>query len=330
MNGLNVRVAPEQAGRTVHVFLRRELRLSAAKIRSVKFDPGALLLNGAPVKTDHVLQAGDLLTVRLDDSRNRAARILPNPMPLKILYEDRDVLVLDKPAGTVCHPSKGHLTDSLANGVRAYFDKTEKSSNIHFIGRLDKETSGVVIIAKNGVAADRMRQALETEDLVKEYLAICVGKPEAEAFTIDLPMTPAADPGTGLLRMTEAEADTDPKTKARTHVRVLLSDKDLSLLRIRLSTGRTHQIRFHLSAAGHPLLGDAFYGDPDPGMPRTALHAVRITFRHPMTGEILRCSAPVPPDMLDVLRKAGMAAEADNFFRDAPPFDLNEMQTPLL
>ena len=172
MQYLEYHTKEEDQGREVISILRSELGLSTTKIRSVKWDPAGILLDGERVTVRHRVEEGQTLRVLKNDSENRQKRILPCPMKLDILYEDEDLIFINKPAGLVCHPSAGHRLDSLANGIQAYFDEKAERSSIHLLGRLDKDTSGIVGIAKNGVIARKM---ILDRRIKKEYLAIAEG-----------------------------------------------------------------------------------------------------------------------------------------------------------
>ena len=210
-------------------------------------------------------------------------------MPLEILYEDDWLLALNKPSGIVCHTSRGHLKDSLASGLRAYFDETMKDAGIHLLGRLDKDTSGILLIAKNSVAGAMIRQS-PPDTLKKTYLAFASGHFPEKHGVIDIPMGEARDED-GILRMVREGKP------ALTFYEVVGETGDFSMLKLTLGTGRTHQIRFHLSETGHPLLGDALYGQPSPLIGRTALHAETLAFTHPFSKEHLTLFAPLPEDM---------------------------------
>ena len=152
-NSFRLEITAEDAGKKVYTVLRNRLSLSASKIRSVKFEAEGLLLNGEPVTTRKTVSEGDVLQVLRDDSGKRRRRILPNPGQLTILYEDEFLIAVDKPAGTVSHPSRGHLTDSLSNALAAHFAENGENASVHLIGRLDKDTSGVLAAAKDGATA---------------------------------------------------------------------------------------------------------------------------------------------------------------------------------
>lgn len=286
-NYLETKINEENSGIKLYTFLRHRLSLSAEKIKSLKFDPDGLFVNGERSETVRILHKGDLVRVCLSDSVNRDRKIIANGFPLNILYEDIHLIVVNKPSGVVCHPSKGHLIDSLANALRARFDETQPDANIHFVGRLDKETSGIVVIAKNSVAAEKIC------GFHKEYTAIVKGHMPESFGEIRVSMAEERDPETGILKMAASE---DGKA-AVTFYEVIKEREDYSVLKVRIETGRMHQIRFHMAQIGHPLLGDTLYGEGDIRINRCALHAGKVSFQHPFSRETICLLAEIPVDM---------------------------------
>ena len=287
-----ITIPPAYDGRMLLKYLKNELAFSQTKISSVKYDPEGLLLNGERVTVRALLHTGDLLEVLLTDSRMRENRLIPNEIPLEILYEDDSLIAVNKPSGMVCHPAKGHLTDSLASALRAYFDRTDPEAQVHLVGRLDKETSGIVLCAKNAVAAAILMRDRNAE---KVYTAAASGYFTEKEGTIALPMRYVRD-DEGILRVEEGEEKT-----AETVYRVLSEGEDFSVLRVQIATGRMHQIRFHMAAAGHPLLGDRLYGKEVQRIGRTALHAGTLRFIHPFIKEEILLEAELPAEMRNLI-----------------------------
>ncbi len=307
MSYLSYMITEEDDGRQVLYILRFRLGLSTGKIRSVKWDEEGILLNEVRVTVRATVHAGQLLKVLMNDSPKKEDRIIPCRMDLDILYEDDDLLIVNKPPGLVCHPSKGHLTDTLSNGVAAHFmDKNERSC-VHLLGRLDKDTSGILCIAKNGVSAQRLNDARKHQRkgrIEKEYLAIAEGHIKEACGEIHIPMKACRDPSDGLLKMYRT-ADTD-KGQAATFYEVLGHTSQFSLCRVKIETGKMHQIRFHMSSIGHPLAGDPIYGHgPDGYMSRTALHAYQLRLCHPISGQEISIRADLPDDMQACLSRDG-------------------------
>lgn len=310
-------ISEEEEGRTVGQFLKNRLQFSAAHIRSLKFAPEGLTVNGERARTDRILCAGDRLAVPADDSAARPQRLLPYegvPRALQVLYEDESLIVVDKPAGLAMHPAGGHTADTLANLLRSYFDSADPKARVHFAGRLDKDTSGVVLCAKTALAAEKLQKEKARGGFQKTYFALAAGsfRPGA-AQRIDLPLRAAEDPDSGLIRMYA-----DPFGKpALTYYTVRQVFPAYALLELRLDTGRMHQIRAHLAAAGHPLLGDPLYGEKAESgeglISRCALHAAEICFLHPEDGRQITLSAPLPADMAALTKP--VRSGADPFLR---------------
>ena len=271
-------------GIRLELILKRRLQLTDRQIRQLKYLPMGITVNSMQQRTTYCVCRGDRIRIAFSDRKRRVGHLLPAEKALRILYEDEDLLVIDKMAGEICHPAHGHYQDTLANQVAAYLEKKDEDpALIRCIGRLDKDTSGTLLFAKNQLAAGRLAVQREEGIFYKEYLALANGvfAPEAYRGEIRLPIGPV--PGS-LMKM-----QTTPEGKpAVTNYQVLCSDGRCSLILCRIRTGRTHQIRVHMAAVGHPLLGDSIYGnDTAVSSSRTALHAWRLSLRQPVTGEEL-------------------------------------------
>ncbi len=216
----------------------------------------------------------------------------------KIAYEDQDLLVIDKPAGLVVHPARGHREGTLSQllaGVAAGGD-AERAGIVH---RLDRDTSGLLVVARSEEVHRLLQRALAERRIEREYLALVQGRPPARSGTIEAPI--GRDPN---MRTRMAVGGNFPR-EARTHFTLERALPEHSLLRVRLDTGRTHQIRVHLQAIGHPVAGDPEYGTPGQlGLERQFLHAARLALRHPITGEPLEVHSPLPPDLAAALERA--------------------------
>lgn len=288
MARLTLTVSSEQSGRTVLSLLRRELGLSTGCVNRLKRVETGLTCNGLRVFTNAVLQAGDILSVDLNAGET-PTQIPPVPMDLDIVFEDEHLLAVNKSAPLAVIPSSLVPTEpTLAAGLMAYLGP---SAAIHPVNRLDRGTTGLMVVAKSGYIHDQLRRRLHSGDFFRSYLAICVGAPEPPQGTIALPIGRA--PGSAIRRQIDPAGQS-----ARTDYRLLRVRSGLSLVALMPWTGRTHQIRVHMAAIGCPLAGDWLYGTEDRGLiPRPALHAVRLAFTHPVTGEHLSFTAPLPGDM---------------------------------
>ena len=274
-------------------FLRRELGLSRKQISQAKFREEGICVNGERCRVTAAVKPGDQVNVLLESEDRESAHLVSGCGTLRILYEDEDILAVDKPSGMVVHPSHGHYEDSLANMAARYFREKGMAVRIRPVGRLDKDTSGIVLFAKNQVAAARLSEQKNSGEFCKEYLALVQGVPEQQKGTICTDMN--KDPES-LMKMKTVEKG----LRAVTHYEIRQVFQDYSLIRVSIETGRTHQIRVHMASIGHPLLGDRLYGK-DMRMERTALHAAACCFRQPFTGEKIQLQAELPEDMKKVM-----------------------------
>lgn len=245
-----------------------------------------ILLNGKKEFVTKVVASGDVLKITLPQANSD--NIVPNDIPLCILYEDEDILVVDKPANMPTHPSIGHYEGTLANGVMHYF--RDIPFTFRAVTRLDRDTSGVVLIAKQIVSADKLSKSLICGELTKEYMAVCVGVPSPPKGTIDAPIRREAE---GIIKRCIKE-DGKPSL---TEYEVIEEKGGLSLVKLYPKTGRTHQLRLHLSHIGTPILGDFLYGEEISGE-RTRLHCHTLCFPHPFTGKAMKITASLPEDMI--------------------------------
>ncbi|MBQ7118032.1 MAG: RluA family pseudouridine synthase [Clostridia bacterium] len=279
-------IIPEEFnGKTVESFLRGHIKMSLALFRSQKRVPDGITLNGVHARSIDRLHKGDILRVSIPDDEKTS---LVSDYPLDIIYEDEDILIINKPAELPMHESHNHQGDTLANAVAGYLTKKGMPSAFRAVGRLDKGTSGAVLCALNTFAASKLSGKVE-----KEYLAVPTGK-YTEKGTIDKPIY-RPDP-----IKTYRTAD-DRGDRAVTHFFPIECGEDYSLLLIKLETGRTHQIRVHFAFKGTPLYGDTMYGTADKDISRQALHCRSLTFIHPVTGEKMTFEAEMPEDMKRLL-----------------------------
>ncbi len=288
MRTLAYTVTAARDGQPLRNILRGELRLSCTLLKSLKWRENAILLNGCPVHVNAVVHTGDIVTVSLSE-RRAAPALSPSALKPDIVYEDEDLLVVNKPANVAMHPRRAEPgAPDIASALAAYL---ADGSAAHFVSRLDKGTSGLFIAAKTGYVHDRLRQALHSDALRREYRAVAVGRVSPERGVIDLPIGRAE--GSIVKRCVRADG-----LPSRTDYEVLARDERFSLLRLVPKTGRTHQLRVHMSALGYPLAGDWLYGTEDRALiERPALHSFELWFTQPVTGKELHFTAALPEDM---------------------------------
>ena len=251
-------------------------------------------LNSTPTFVDSRLKPFDIVEI-LIDFEEKSENIIPTQIDLNIIYEDEYYIVINKPSGIAIHPSILHYTDSLANGVKFYFEQKNIKKKIRPINRLDKDTSGIVIFAKNEYIQEFLVKEMKKNTFFKEYIAVCEGIFESKIWTINLPI--GRKENSIIERCVCSDGDI-----AITHYNVLKSLKNTSVVHVTLETGRTHQIRVHLSNIGHPILGDTLYGNPSSVINRQALHAYKVKFIHPITGLNVEYIATIPSDIKSIIK----------------------------
>ena len=286
-------VLPEEEGRMVKGILRGSLQLSYTLLKSLKWRENAILLNGQSVHVNAIVHAGDVVSVALSERTPREDLYCENTAAPNIVYEDEDLLVLNKPAGVAMHPKSGDASaPSLAAMLTNYLGE---GSVPHFVSRLDKGTSGLLIAAKSGYVHDRLRRALHSSELRREYRAVAVGQVTPPRGVIDAPISRAD--GSIIRRCVREDG-----LVSRTEYEVLQTTERFTLLRLRPETGRTHQLRVHMAYLGHPLAGDWLYGTEDKNLiARPALHSYELWFTQPVTGQEMHFTAPIPQDMQRLL-----------------------------
>jgi len=286
--------ADKDAGRKVKYFVRGDMGVSGGQFASLKARDG-LLVNGLPVHANAILRPGDAVTVILEDSPGEKP-VAPEDKPVSIVYEDEDLIIIDKGAPMACQCSPKQPGGTLENRL-AFLYRDRPGFVFRPLNRLDKGTSGLMAAAMNAHAAQRLQGQLHTDAFVREYLAVMEGRMEG-AGTIDAPIIKEA---AATVRRVVDFAGGKP---AVTHYRVVESGDRYSLVRLRLQTGRTHQIRVHMAHLGHPVAGDFLYGTEDPRLPgRFALHSTCIRLAHPVTGETIERTSPLPTDLAALLKE---------------------------
>ncbi len=292
---LTYTITEKDDGKKLSAFLQ-EQGVSHRLLEEIKHQEGGLTVEKEKVFPGDTLSAGQILSVRLPLEENDDW-ITPEEIPLRIVYEDEDLLVINKDAGMLVHPTPNHPKGTLANALAYYFAQKKEPFTFRIVNRLDQDTSGLLIIPRHALSASILGREVEAHQIERVYLAAATGDvrdvfPLGEGV-IDAPI--ARVPGEGMLRKVDFEHG-DP---ARSHVRVLgyKESLDTSLCAVTLENGRTHQIRVHFTYIGHPLPGDFLYHPDMHLIGRQALHAYRLTFVHPLTGEELSFEAPLPEDM---------------------------------
>ena len=277
---MELKLIAARAGR-LSSFLREELQMSAGLMNRLKWQ-NLLFVNGTPQHTDYPVVPGDVITVPLDEPEPDYPA---EPGELTVLYEDDHILAVDKPAGMLIHPSRARLTGTLANRVAAYYQETGQHCAFHPLTRLDRDTFGVVLLAKNAHIHALLNRLHDSGGFQKTYHALVLGGPEADSGTIDAPI--GRKPLPSLLRQVNPEGK-----PARTEFMVLERREDMSKLALRPITGRTHQLRVHCAYRGFPILGDPQYGtkasrvlSEQLGYPTQLLCAKELSFPHPITKE---------------------------------------------
>jgi 23S rRNA pseudouridine1911/1915/1917 synthase len=275
--------------------------VSRTKVQQL-IEEGAVLVNGHPSKPGYALKIGDevqVLSLRLN---NRAGAVKPRQLPLDVVYEDRDLLVVNKAAGMVVHPAPGHHDDTLVNALLTRYPDIQKDGADQrpgIIHRLDKDTSGLIIIARNAPTQAALVEQMKHHEVIKHYLALVEGVVALDQGSIDAPI------GRNPRHRQQMAITAKDSREARTHFRVLQRFTHHTLLLLELETGRTHQIRVHLKAIGHPVVGDPIYGSSSAThgltLKRLFLHAYQIRFIHPTTGATIELEAALPDDLQAVL-----------------------------
>ena len=293
MRILSHTVSAAQDGCTVKELLRGLWHIDHSLLSRLKFR-SAITLNGAPVTVRAVARTGDLLCADVSDLPGENPHILPVDFPLDVLYEDDDLLLLDKPAGIAIHPAAlTEETVTIAGAVAHYL----QSNSFHAVNRLDRGTTGVMAVAKTGFVHARCMALLHTDGFQRDYRAVCEGVPQPPEGDIDLPLGRAEG---SLLKRCPAPGG----QAAHTHYQVLSAANGRALLRLTPTTGRTHQLRVHMAAIGCPLTGDWLYGTEDKSLiARPALHSYHLRMLHPVTGAVIDVTAPLPEDIQRLLKE---------------------------
>ena len=303
-------VTEAEEGRRLRDILRRSMGVSYSAMKSAKWD-GRILLDGIPARVDAVVHAGQTVTMLWPEPLP-AYQLRPYDLPLNIPYEDEHLLIVDKIAPLASQSSAGHPDDSLENAVYSYFGCPERFI-YRPVNRLDRGTSGLMVIAKTPHAQHRLQQQLHTEAFQRIYLAVTEGAPNPPSGTIDAPI--AKEEAASVRRVVCPQGQ-----PSVTHYETLRAAGGRALVRLRLETGRTHQIRVHMKHIGCPVCGDFLYGTELPELPgRFALHSAELVLHYPFTGETLHITSPLPETLSALLLQGPLSAspDPDGAFRPA-------------
>lgn len=293
MNRLTAIASETDHGRLIKHFVRSELGVSYRQFSALKIWNG-LRVNGEIVHANHPLMPGDQIEVLLEDTARKD--VSPDPQPVNVVYEDEDLMIIDKPAPLACQCSPKHPEHTLENRLAWRF-RDEANFVFRPLNRLDKGTSGLLAAAKHAHATQLLQKQLHTDSFVREYLAVVEGYLEGNGV-IDAPISKADD---ATIRRV---IDQENGKSAVTHYTSVCFGNNRTLVRLRLETGRTHQIRLHLSYLGHPIVGDFLYGTEISALPeRFALHSAFIALNHPLTGARIEYESPLPPELKRLLQK---------------------------
>lgn len=290
---LTYRITESEHGLRIEQYLRRQ-GYSRQNLADLKKMRESVLVNGVWSYLRQELSEGDLLTIHIQETES-SEHIPPVPSPLDIIYEDEDIVVINKAAGMPIHPSRRNYTYSVANALAAYYAQQRQAFVFRCTNRLDRDTSGLTVVAKHMYSANRIADMTCRKEIQREYLAIARGSVTPETGVI---CAPIARTGTEWI---ERGVDFEHGERAVTHYEKVKEENGHSLVRLRLETGRTHQIRVHMKYLGFPLVGDYLYNPDMEWITRQALHSYRLTFPHPVTGKQMQFTAGMPEDMRQII-----------------------------
>ena len=294
---MQIEITQELDGLCVRDVLRRYLSLSTKMLKYLKYRNDGILVNGTHCTVRYVLRRGDVLSVMLED-RSSSEAVDPVDLPLDILYEDADIVIPAKPAEMPTHPSHDHYRDTVANALAFRYASLDIPFVFRPINRLDRNTSGLLLVARNKHSAGILSKQLQAGGIRKSYLAVLDGCLEGDGGVIDACLHRTRD---SIIVREVCSPDAPDADEARTEYTVLCRGDSHTLVLAHPITGRTHQLRVHFASLGHPITGDDLYGVPSPLINRHALHAASLTLTHPTSGKELCVSAPVPADFSHLL-----------------------------
>jgi 23S rRNA pseudouridine1911/1915/1917 synthase len=298
MSILEKKVVNIEEGTKIREYLKIELGLSTRLIRSASINK-KIFVNDQVVKMNRVLTSGEI--IKIDLEKDESQDIAPEKMDIDVVYEDEDILVVNKKPFMVVHPTKSYQSGTLANGIINYFVESNQNCIVRLVSRLDMNTSGLIIIAKNQFSHGMLSKEMTENKVEKRYLAIVHGIMKEKQGTIDLPIYKPEDVENGTKRIVDERGQ-----RSITHYKVVEEFNEASLVECKLETGRTHQIRVHLNHLGYPIYGDTLYGlgeEEEDLIQRQSLHAFGLNFKSPRTGEELALRAELPDDMKELIVK---------------------------
>ena len=291
-----MKVPPERDGERLDAFLAERLGSRSRAQRLI--EEGRVTVDGARVPKRHRVRVGEVVEVDEPVESPAPEKV---DVPFDVVFEDEHLLVVDKPAGVVVHPARGHRSGTLAQALEGRSAGGEDEWRAGIVHRLDRDTSGLMVVAKSEEAHRRLKEMIQRREVTREYVALVLGRPPSRTGTIDAPI------GRDRRHRTRMSIDTDEPREAVTHFGILETFPEATLLLVRLQTGRTHQIRAHMQAIGHPVAGDPEYGGEGAfGLSRQFLHASRLAFSHPFTGEAIDLMAALPTELERVLASGAL------------------------
>ena len=291
-------VTQEETGLTINQILRQNYKFSSRFRTKMKYQ-SLVDLNGSPAPGYLRPEAGDVIGVRLPEEKSD---FTPENIPLDIIYEDDDLILINKQPGIIVHPTKGHPEHTIANAVMYYMQESGQVFKVRFANRIDMDTTGIIIVAKNANAQNDLANQMRHNSVIKRYKALVEGIIEEDHFTIDLPI--GRPDQISIQRTVMEEGGKDALTEVSVLERFYSEEfGPHTLVEVILHTGRTHQIRVHLSHIGHVIAGDELYGGRTDLIPRQALHAFHIEFTHPATGEYMTFETDLPDDIKEAIGK---------------------------
>ena len=288
---MDMTIQESQNGKTILSILKGDLAFSSAAITFLKKREDGILLNGQHATVRKIVAIGDVLSLHYEDTENDLNEsIIPVKLPLEIIYSDRDIIIVNKPPYMPTHPSHDHQRDTLANALAYHFKNMKTPFVFRAVNRLDNQTSGLVIVARNKISAKRLSEDLRAGKIKKSYFTVLHGCPSPTEGRINLPIKRAEN--SKIIRMVAEDG-----APSLTQYKVIVSNEMYAAAFASPITGRTHQLRVHFSSLGHRICGDTLYGYPSEYIDRQALHAFRLEFPHPSSGEPMRVYAPLPDDI---------------------------------